>query len=187
MCRLKLDMDIRKWLDETVLPEQPPSLPDHHRSLLPPFQPSAIEQTHRERHKRKRSTSDSSLLDTRPQRKKTSPIEDVADVEKNACSKTSHPASQSSGSSKSSQKYARRPRHKARPERYEATAKEVKKRGTHTHRLRKGETKKTKRKSKSKSAEKSGTGIVQSFQAKNVPSDRLTVTRPLTVCCPSVD
>jgi len=180
-------MDIRKWLDETVLPEQPPSLPDHHRSLVPLFQPRAIEQTHREKHGRKRSTSDSSLLDTRPQRRKTSPIEDVADVEKNACSEASHPASQSSGGSKLSQKYARRPRHKTRPERYEATAKEVKKRGTHTHRLRKGETKKTKRKSKSKNAEKSGPSTVQSFQAKNVPSDRLTVRRPLTIWCPGVD
>ena len=173
-------MDIQKWLDETVLPEQPPSPPDH-GSLPPLFQSREIGQTHREKRRRERSMSDSSLLDIRPQRRRASPIEDVADVEKNACSEASHPASQSSRSSKSSKKYARRPRHKTRPDRYEATANEIKKRGTHTHRLRKGETKKTKRKSKSKNAEKLGTGIIQSFQAKNVPSDRLTVRCLLTV------
>jgi hypothetical protein len=171
-------MDIRKWLNETVLPKQPPSPPDQ-RSLPPLLEARETEQPHGEKRRRKRSTSDSSLLDTRPQRKKTPPTEDAADVEGSACSEAFHPASQSSGSSKSSQKYARRSRHKTRPERYEPAAKEE--RGTHTHRCRKGESKKTKRKAKSRKAEKPGTNIVQSFHAKNVPSDRLTVRCPLTV------
>jgi hypothetical protein len=170
-------MDIRKWLNETVLPKQPPSPPDQ-RSLPPLLETGETEHAHRGKRRRKRSTSDSSLLDIRPRRKKTPPTDDAADVEGSACSEAFHPASQSSGSSKLSQKYARRPRHKTRPERYEPAAKEVKERGTHTHRRRKGESKKAKRKAKSRKAEKPGTSIVQSFHAKNVPSDRLTVRRP---------
>lgn len=170
-----------------MLPEQPPSPPEQQPGFPPILQSTETGQTHRERRTRRRSTSDSSLLDTRPRRKQISAIEKEDDVENSACSNALHSAGHFSGSSTSSQPYARRPRRKTRPERYDPTAKDVNERGMHTRQRRKGESKKTKRKSKPSRAEKPGTGIVQSFQAKNVPRDRLTVRCLLTVGCPGVD
>ncbi|KAF2869443.1 hypothetical protein BDV95DRAFT_100711 [Massariosphaeria phaeospora] len=180
--RLKLGMDIRRWLDETVLPQQPPSPPEQ-RSLAPIPRREEPKQAPKQKSRRKRSTSDSSLLDAHPRRRKASPVEHKSDIEESAdedaCSDASKSSSRSSGSSTSSQPYARRPRRKTRPERYEPTSKDIKERGTHLPRRGKGESKKTKRKSRRKKAEKPGAGMVQSFHAKNVPRDRLTPAEKL--------
>ncbi|KAF2650192.1 hypothetical protein K491DRAFT_721002 [Lophiostoma macrostomum CBS 122681] len=173
-------MDIRKWIDETVLPEQIPS-PNLAEQLgiarfLHPKQP---ERPSRGAAKRKRSTSDSSLLDTRTTRKEVPPATRAALVddyaEDSGCSNASSPADPSSESSASSQSYARRPRRKTRPERYEPALKDAKERGTRANRRVKNESKKNRRKSKRKKTDHPGVGLVQSFRAKNIPRDRLTL------------
>ncbi|KAF2682781.1 hypothetical protein K458DRAFT_390697 [Lentithecium fluviatile CBS 122367] len=169
-------MDIQRWLDDTVLPEQPPCL-ESKRSEVPKV-PANRSQPPKKKRGRKRSTTDSSLLEAPPQREKMPPIaaQEVVEesAEENASSNASHTSS-GSGSSMSSQPYARKPRRKTRPERYGPPSKDVKERGTHTRRHRKGESSKTKRKHKRKKADKPGTGIVQGFHAKNIPQDRLTL------------
>lgn len=188
-------MDIRKWLDETVLPEQPPS-PHVPNSVGPPILPSPEypkkpERAPEGRRPRESSTSDSSLLHTRPAHQKLPTIRAAAGIDSNAddsaCSDACHPAGESSESSVSSQQYARRRRRKTRLERYEPAAKDVKKRGTQLYRHRKGESSKTKRKSRRKKGDKLGVGPPQSFKAKNVPKDRLTVSCPSYGPCLSMD
>lgn len=183
-------MDIQRWLDQTVLPERPAS-PPVVRIEAPIALPKKPEQAHKKKRRRRHSTSDSSLLEVPPPRKKTPPITREADIDQSAddsaYSDASHPTSRS-GSSTSSL-YARKPRRKTRPERYEPTLKDVKGRGRHIHRHRKGESKKTQRKPRRRKVDKPGSGIVQSFYAKNVPRDRLTV-RTSTIrlaCCRCAD
>ncbi|KAF2204474.1 hypothetical protein GQ43DRAFT_161168 [Delitschia confertaspora ATCC 74209] len=171
-------MDIHKWLEETQLPKQAPSLPD--KVELPTFlhpKQNAEERPVGNRRRRKNSTSDSSILDTRPKRREPSPIqyergEDDVSVGSLASSRPSH----SSGSGPPSHRYARRPRRKTRLERYEPKRKTDKELGRHIHGKEKEEIRKSKCKSRHKS-EKKGTGNFQSFHAKNVPKDRLTLRR----------
>lgn len=178
-------MDIRRWLDETVLPEQPPSPACPEKLGLAPFFHNRKPDRERpkETGRRRRSTSDSSLLNTPPPpRQRSPPTQREADIDDSAddsaCSDAYHPAGDSRESSTSSQQYARRPRRKIRPERYEPISKDVKERGTQVYRHQKGESKKTRRKSRRNNADRSGIGLVQRFHAKNVPTDRLTVSCP---------
>jgi hypothetical protein len=176
-------MDIRRWLDETVLPEQPPSpnLPEQ-LGLARFLHPKQPERASRGERRRKRSTSDSSLLDTRTTCKEVPLATGAADVEEDAedsgCSNASSPADPSLESSASSQCYVRRPRRKTRPERYEPALKDARERGMQVYRRGKGESTKKRRQSKRKKTDKPGVGLVQSFHAKNVPKDRLTVRCP---------
>jgi hypothetical protein len=143
-------MDIRRWLDETVLPEQPIEVPPAPTSTKKPDRVP--------KKKRRRSSSDSSFLEAASRRKKTPPVRfEVAET----ASEASHTSR--SGSSSSDQPYARKPRRKTRPERYDPTSEH-----------RKGESSKKKRKTRRKKVDKKGSGRVQSFHAKNVPKDRLT-------------
>ncbi|CAO2656751.1 Nn.00g055540.m01.CDS01 [Neocucurbitaria sp. VM-36] len=170
-------MDIGRWLDETVQPEHLPSLPQ--TSAVATFYPKRPDPALGGRHRRERSKSDSSLLDPllrekTPKRKRNPPTE--ASTDDNANSEASHlTRSEPTGSNSSSQKYARRPRRKTHPERYEPSSKAVQERGKHAYRSRKGESKKSLRKSKRKKCEKPCSGIVQCFHAKNVSGDRLTL------------
>ena len=183
-------MDIQEWLDKTALPRQPSSLPDQ-------FEPSApltakeTEKKRRERRRRRYSTSDSSLLDMCPTHKKAPPVEYELGAEGNVCSSASHSEGHSEGisgsSSISNQMYARQPRRKTRLGRYNPSTRDGRERGKHAHWRRKGESKKRKRKSKPKKGVKPGGGIIQSFHAKNVPSDRLTVRCLLILSHPRID
>lgn len=179
-------MDIRKWLQETVLPEQPvsPTRLEQSGPDAPPH-PTAPERDLRAGRRRKRSTSDSSLLRTRTIRREPSLVERRAAIvdsgDDSAYSDAHHPPVHSSESSSSSQQYARKPRRKTRPERYEPTSKGAKGRGTQVNRHRKDESKKKKHSSRRKKADKPGAGLVQSFHAKNVPKDRLTVREQPTL------
>ncbi|KAF2186857.1 hypothetical protein K469DRAFT_571033 [Zopfia rhizophila CBS 207.26] len=173
-------MDIHKWLDETVFPEEPPTLPE--QLGLPLFfhrKESAEEQPPQKRRRIKRSTSDSSLLDTCLKQKKTPPIEHEADIEESAgestCSEASDHSGHSSGSTTSSHQYARRPRRKTRLDHYDPKSKDAKRRGKQVSRREKGESRKAKRKSRREKTDKPGAGLVRSFHAKNVPIDRLTL------------
>lgn len=169
-------MDICKWLDETVLPQQPPSPPvDCHAS-----RPQQTGQLVSERQKRKQTSSDSSLLQgpLQPSEKivlpgRGDPVKETAD--KSAHTYASH-LTVHSGSSVSSRPYRRRPRRKTRPERYEPVAHDAEERGTHNHKHKRSERRRTRRATRRSKAERSGSGIVQNFQAKNVPTERLTVT-----------
>ncbi|KAF2468098.1 uncharacterized protein BDR25DRAFT_344409 [Lindgomyces ingoldianus] len=168
-------MDIRTWLADIELPERPPTLSE--QLGLPPFLHPKGESP-KEVRRRKRSTSDSSLLDTRPGRQIPPSIRHGADIddsaEDSACSHATSALGDSAGNSKSSHPYARRPRRKTRLERYEPTSKDVKGRGKQVYQTRSGESRKTRRKSRRKKADQ-GVGLVQSFHAKNVPRDRLTL------------
>ncbi|KAF2705351.1 hypothetical protein K504DRAFT_506295 [Pleomassaria siparia CBS 279.74] len=167
-------MDIRKWLDDTVLPDQPPSPPEQ-LGLSSLLRQRAPQPSHRGKRTRRRSTSDSSLLEIRPRGNKVAATQHKVNVEEPISSNSSSSTSHSLGSSLSSQQYVRRPRRKTRPECYDPTAKDVGERVTHAHRRLKDESKRTKRKRKPGKVKKQGSGIVQSFRAKNVPTDRLTL------------
>ncbi|KAF1912473.1 hypothetical protein BDU57DRAFT_505197 [Ampelomyces quisqualis] len=168
-------MDIEQWLKETAEAEAPHvpaqntasnffSRAEHHRPL---FQESGA---------RKRTKSDSSLLrpqpvsQVAPPENPNLPTESSPDVNSEAA--RSSPID-SAESESSCQPYARRPRRKTRAERYEP--KQKKERGNHVHRSRRNESKKTSRKSKLKEGEKKDSGVAQSFYAKNVSRDRLTL------------
>jgi hypothetical protein len=174
-------MDVRKWLDETVQPDHPQTLTKH-SGVGPREDSKKPAPVASKRRRRKRSKSDSSLLDVSPQRQETHAYQQKPPTEhraaESACSEASHDTcSVSSGTSTSSQQYARRPRRKTRPERYDPLAKPVYERVKHAHRNREDESKISRRKSKHKKRNKSGSGMVQSFQAKNVTGDRLTVSK----------
>lgn len=175
---LELSMDIRKWLDETVLPQQPPSPSPHdQRHEYPALRIERARRAPIEKHKRKQSTSDSSLLDD-PRQRRSSVVPKQGNIIKenvNEGASASHPTSRSE-SSVSSEPYRRKPRRKTRPERYEPVPQGARERGTHTRRQKKGESKKTSRISRRNKSGKPRNDIVESFQAKNVPRDRLTVT-----------
>jgi len=175
-------MDIQEWLDKTVLPQQPPSPLEPCSETHPPYVEPIGHASH-QRHRRRRPTSDSSLLEALPPRKKAAPVESEhrlgADADESAESDASHPAAHTE-SSASSRPYRRRPRRKTRPDRYDPVPKHVQKRGKHTQRLSKGESKRTKRRSRRSNVDKPDSAIVQGFHAKNVPQDRLTVRSATT-------
>lgn len=133
-------MDIRKWLEETEQPEAP-------------------RETLRRKHPRRRSKSDSSFLEPLPPRTH-SPRQETRDK---SVSEVPYPTS--SDCSNDSQ-YARKPRRKTRPDRYEPSSR--------VHRGRKDEGKKAQRRAKRKKNGKPGE-VIQNFKAKNVSGDRLTV------------
>jgi hypothetical protein len=145
-------MDIRKWLDETVPPEAPRE-PIRSQQTAEPAKAQ----------RKLRRKSDSSILDPRPPA--SPPHEPVDNGVHEALQATCSDSSNSS-------RYARKPRRKTRPERYEP--------GSHAHRHHKGESKRPRRTSRRKKGEKPP-GVMQTFQAKNVSGDRLTV-RWLCAC-----
>ncbi|KAH7399267.1 hypothetical protein BKA66DRAFT_508217 [Pyrenochaeta sp. MPI-SDFR-AT-0127] len=174
-------MDIRRWLDETV---QPGISPNQLKQLdIQPFlrtdqpEPKPVLKA---RYRRKRSISDSSLLDppaprTQVQTKKRRPPTGRFTDNGTEGEVSSATHSESFASNTSSKRYARQPRRKTRPERYIPSSKAIKERGKHAHRTRQGESKNSRRKPKRKKGKKPNSGIVQSFHAKNVSGDRLTL------------
>lgn len=173
-------MDIRKWLAETdqaVHPEQPAV-----ESFLLPKQPDSAPHARR---RRKRASTDSSLLEIpspQPRRKGVPAVErnyrDVRDATDRSHSDGSHylRSSESVSDSTTSQRYARKPRRKMRLDRHEvAMTKRGKEQRANSHSNRKRESRKSKHRSRRKKIEKTHSGIGQEFYAKNVSKDRLTV------------
>lgn len=182
---------IRKWLNETVLPAQPPS-PELADQIDPPpvLSPPPAATSPKQRWRKRRGTSsDSSLIQARTARVPPSPIRrragSVDGVDEDVCSDTYQPPGHSSGSSRSSSssshQYARRPRRRTRLERYEPGSKAAKERGKKKNRHSKGESTKTRHKSRRKKRQNPGAGLVQSFHAKNVSQARLTVGFPVDI------
>ncbi|OAL55707.1 hypothetical protein IQ07DRAFT_175390 [Pyrenochaeta sp. DS3sAY3a] len=171
-------MDIQKWLEETV--QSDPASPASQAGIEPRVLINKAGTVHRSSHKRRQSRSDSSLLPSPPRQKpltkKRKPPTVESTTHESAGSEVSEAThTESAESSTSSQRYARKPRRKTRPERYEPSSKPVPERGRHAHGPPKGESKKSRRKSRRRKGEKPGSGIVQSFHAKNVSRDRLTL------------
>ncbi|KAF2831294.1 hypothetical protein CC86DRAFT_463214 [Ophiobolus disseminans] len=172
-------MDIQKWLDDTAevhmhAPPNPAQTPGS-GFFQRPEKPKPV---FKEKHAPKRCKSDSSLLDPQPHPHKAPPKESKPPTEgsldASAYSEVSRPSrSDSAESVSSNHRYARKPRRKTRLERYEP--KPVKERGKHIHHSRKDESNKTRRESKRRKGEKLGSGVAQSFRAKNVSGDRLTL------------
>jgi len=183
LSQISLTMDINKWLESTVLPQQEPSLPE--QLGLPPFLhpkencKALLASADKQPRKRRHTTSNSSFLETR-QHNQTSPIEHEVEIDNKSNDKLLTAASSSSDRSSSvgyasGHPYGRKPRHKTQPDIYEPKSDQVRERGMQKHRRGKGESKKTKGKSRRKKTEKPGIGLVQSFHARNVPKGRLTV------------
>ncbi|KAF1932241.1 uncharacterized protein M421DRAFT_89572 [Didymella exigua CBS 183.55] len=174
MQQLGLEMDIRKWLAETRDPvsSQQPGL---ERFLLP-RQPDAVPDARR---RRKRGSSDSSLLkDPSPQpgckgvsanKRDRYGVPNVADEGHNDRSHSG--SSISTASSAVSQRYARKPRRKARADKYATGSKRANEQDEGQRPGRKSES----RKSKRKKNEKTQNGIGKELQARNVSSDRSTL------------
>ncbi|KAH7076838.1 hypothetical protein BKA63DRAFT_291321 [Paraphoma chrysanthemicola] len=171
-------MDIGKWLDETEDAEQSlnPPRPPGHDFLRRVGKPKPM---FRQKGTPTRSRSDSSLLEPQPQSHRAPPAhpkpltEQPSDAD--AYSKVSCPSrGDSAESESSSQRYARKPRRKTRLERYEPTSKKQE-RGKYVHHSRKGESTKSKRKSKRMKGEGPANGMANTFHAKNVSGDRLTL------------
>ncbi|KAF2806073.1 uncharacterized protein BDZ99DRAFT_103572 [Mytilinidion resinicola] len=182
-------MDVRKWLQEVVLPEKPPSLPD--RLGLPQFlhpkrdrqnpsdQAGASASAHKHRQKDKPVASDSSILQARQHHKRKDASEHEEPViagANRASSPAEHRSDRSSSVSHASDhRYQRKPRHKTRPDLYEPKQDASNERGSRRHRRGQDESRKGKRKSRRKKTDNPGAGLVHSFHANNVPRDRLTL------------
>lgn len=165
-------MDICKWLDETIFPEHPQS--PHTTLQLAEQDPRA---TTRPLFPRRRS--ESSILEqssgTHRKKRKKRNIPASARMPECACGKVPvRVDSESSHGSEPSERYARKPRRKTRPDRYEPSLK-VADRNTHVHQSRKDDSKKIRRPSKRKRKTTTGGGIGHEFCASNVSSDRLTL------------
>ena len=170
-------MDIQKWLGEIVDPDTPsnPTISDP-RKPLPLSSPRMARSHINRKHGQKPGRSDSSLLDPLTQQEdkpaREQKIHHKERIRENHRSQGSQEMRrESSESLASSHQYVRRPRHKTRPERYEPP-KVARQRDSHSHSKRRVETNEPKRKFKRK---KNDGGMVQSFHAANVSSDRLTV------------
>jgi hypothetical protein len=168
-------MDIQRWLNETIETEPPPK-PAHTPASDFSHPAEKVRPVFKQQRARKGTKSDSSLLDPRPH-SHTVPTESKLpsgeNTRESAYSEASRSSRNGSVGSESSQPYARKPRHKTGPERYQP--KQPKERGQHVHQSRKDKSKRLKRKSKGTKNEKRDSGIAQTFLAKNVPRDRLTV------------
>ncbi|CAI6280190.1 unnamed protein product [Periconia digitata] len=165
------NMDIQRWLDDTVTPEQPPSpVKDSIKSVHD--RPKRTDRADWVDQRTGRIGSDSSFLDIAQRPKARPPPEPENGPRKNLSS--SHPSGQSD-SDRSAHSYKRQPRRKTRVERYETTSKDKKKRGVHDPHRRHGESSTSKRRAKRKRVDKDHSDMVQSFHASNVSTDRLTL------------
>ncbi|KAF2835499.1 hypothetical protein M501DRAFT_1019775 [Patellaria atrata CBS 101060] len=173
---------IQKWIEQTKIDEEAETL---HELGLHPFlagRGAAADLPPTGRSKRKRSHTDSSLLQAQPACKRSLRGDIDSDAEEKLLKTSSDalldPGSSASESSTPSNKYQRKPRHKTRPDLYEvkekSRAKPVNDGGN-------GKRRKSKRKTRKRKEDRQGTGLVQAFRAKNVASERLTVRSKRTV------
>jgi hypothetical protein len=161
-------MDINQWI-ESLEQANPPGNP-----------PLSVDQPPATR-KRRRGSGTSSLLEpfvNRERRdiKDRQPVVSVSSSKVDSSDATSASTSSASSApsiSSSSEKYQRRPRHRTKADKYHLKSKSK----TKSKKKKKNEKmkKKPKHASRKKHKSKAVTGLVQTFQAKNVPKDRLTV------------
>jgi hypothetical protein len=171
-------MDIRNWLRETVQPKPV------FRQDFEPFRSKHIDSASPRKH-RVHGTSDSSLLDVPHRQASVLSNKGNRPNERNANEHAESDDSQSSysnaaGTDSSRQRYARRPRYKTRPERYDPSHKATGEQKKNAHHGKRDESNKSRHKPKRRKTEKLGRGAIHDFRAKNVSKDRLTVR---TVTC----
>jgi hypothetical protein len=177
-------MDIDKWLEGTVVAAERTTLPDQlgFPALLHPTYKPAVERSARRYGKRMRHSADSSILE---------PLEPVAAPSRRKLvlahgsehmppSRQDHGRAPSSAhraeSDANSVHYQRKPRRKTRPERYEAKTAEEPAEDRGKHERKRGKKDKDAKHARKRQEDKSGLAdIVQTFHAKNVPRERLTV------------
>ncbi|KAK4987934.1 hypothetical protein LTR50_004271 [Elasticomyces elasticus] len=181
-------MDVRQWLASTTEAERPTSLtapgfPDFLRGRADAQNAETVDRQNN--HKRRRTASGSSILEVAaPRKHRGHRVHETrrdrerrsggSDSTRSVTSSALQSSSSSLGSSTQNQQpaktYERRARHKTRTDRYEPKI------DTSKRRTAKKEKKSTKKSRKTKKTrENLFTGLVQSFHAKNVPKDRLTL------------
>lgn len=190
-------MDIRGWLEGTAdraHPDGSDNAADPNQRILGGDLSHQKPVAHRSSRKRKRASSDSSIIATHrhgtrhaPESLRTvSPVPLVRhgspDMRSCGASSRSKSSSKPGSRGKAYSKYERRPRHKTRPDRYEPKRKEERKQ------RRPRDDKELKRRKSHRNHDRSRTtGLVQSFQLKNRPkNNRLTVSwqiRHVAVSC----
>jgi hypothetical protein len=160
-------MDINQWID-CLEQAKPPN-----ESPLSGDQPHATR-------KRRRGFKTSSLLEPFANResrgiKNKQPVISLSSSNSDtsdATSRSTSSLSSSPSSSSSDKKYRRRPRHHTKADKYHPKSKSK----TQPKKMRKKEKeKKPKHARRNKHKRDATTGLVQTFKAKNVPKDRLTV------------
>jgi hypothetical protein len=171
-------MDIQEWLAAIEPPPRPEYL-----DVESPWKPKHPGSVTNARRRRKRSSSDSSLLkvhSSQPRRKGAlaterdrSAARDGADTAQSNGLHSTHNEFASSGIG--SQRYARRPRHKVRLDRNEATSKNATEHDRKPQSTQRSGQKKPKRKPKRRQDDKTGGTIGRDFHANNVSEGRLTV------------
>ena len=181
-------MDIKKWLEETAdraLPEPSDGLDIHIPELFLPRKDPAETCERGQRRKRKRPSSDSSILAsrpplrhensrTRPGRRKSNESRAMKDGCSGSRSSRSSQSARDSAEDAPVETYEKQPRRKTRPDRYEPKSKKPRKE-SHVH--EENESKRKRRKSHRTGDGRRTTGLVQSFQLKNGPKNsRLTVS-----------
>jgi len=181
-------MDVRRWLENTA-DRAPPDQREHEGIadfLRPHAEPVPEDRGPKYRRKRKRASSDSSLIQPRhldhvrqpPAEHDRRPASDVQVAARPATSLHGSPSARSREAERPAKTYERRARHKTRPDRYEPKPKKPGK---------EREKRTTVKRSEPRRARKGGdgertTGLVQSFQTKNRPkSSRLTVSNRFDV------
>lgn len=172
-------MDIQKWLAEIESPVRP-----EHLDIEPFLVPRHHHTTIGSRRRRKRSSSDSSLLTAsypRPRRSDTAVIQGVShfahrSVEDLDSDAPRHVQRRSVASSAANERYARKSRHKVRPDKYVAESRRSKEQARDLHPSRRTAPKKTKRRSTRRRDERTYNGLGREYQPANVSNHRLTVS-----------
>jgi hypothetical protein len=162
-------MDINQWI-ESLEQANPPGKP-----------PLSVDQPHATR-KRRRGSRTSSLLEPfsnheRRDIKDRQPVVSVGSSNSDSSDATSASTSSASSApsiSSSSGKYQRRPRHRTKADKYHLKS-ISKSQPRKKKKKEKEKEKKPKHASRKKRKSKAVTGLVQTFQARNVPKGRLTV------------
>jgi hypothetical protein len=164
-------MDINQWIDGLE------------QAKPPNESPLSRDQPHTTR-KRRRGSKTSSFLEPFANRedrgiKNQQPVISLSSSSSdtsNAASESTSSLSSSPSSSSSDKKYRRRPRHHTKAEKYNLTSKsKSKSQPKKTRKKEKEKEKKPKHARRKKHKSEAITGLVQTFKAKNVPKDRLTV------------
>lgn len=162
-------MDINQWI-QSLEQANPPGKP-----------PLSVDQPHATR-KRRRGSGTSFLLEPFVNRERRDikagqPVVSVSSSSSDPSDATSASTSSASSApsiSSSSEKYQRRPRHRTKADKYHLKSKS-KSQSRKKKKRKKEKEKKPKHASRKKRKSKAVTGLVQTFQAKNVHKDRLTV------------
>lgn len=167
-------MDIRQWLQNTA-DREPPDEEEHPR--LPAF-PQPQPRHRRARQRRRRGVRSSDLADAvrkrnrhdEPESSDHDTLTDAASRSHVSCSRNSIPSDRDHGLTKS---YERRARHKTKADRYEL---KKRKRSKDRDDVRRDEKKQKRRGGARRGDGSRTTGLVQSFQLKDIPRNhRLTV------------